>query len=478
MRGTMADQCRSLESRVIPANEDPVNTMGTRPGRAEDVSARSRVVYRLTAQAARFPDLDLAPLDTAALDVRDAAMAHAIYDDVLRHWTGLTFLLDRVLAKPMAEIEPKLRAVLLAGAAQILLMDRIPTYAAINESVAWAKRHVRPGAGALVNAVLRKIAALPAGEPDQRVRRETWTAQRDEWPLPDGSALVLKEPVLPEAMPLRLALATSHPPALIDAWFARWPEDLVRNLAWHSLAAPPIILNTMHAANPLPADLLVPHERPGHHVFVGDHTALVAMMRERRDVWVQDPASASTVAACRHLAPRRILDLCAGTGTKTRQLEAAFPHAEIIATDVDISRLAGLRELFKSSPRVSILTRREIQTRCIGQADLILLDVPCSNTGVLARRVEAKHRAGPAQIARLADLQRQIIADAIPLLAHGGTILYATCSIEPAENEAQAAWAAKWHNLRTKAHAFWLPTGSPGGIPTIYHDGAAWFSLA
>ena len=471
---------RSLESVLTDAREHH----GMSPAEATregDVSARACVIRRISRQAERFPDLDLTPLDTSALDARDAALAHAMHDAVLRHWLGLTYLLDLSLTKPMAEIEAKLRAVLLVGAAQLLLLERVPDYAAINESVSWAKRHIRPGAGGVVNAVLRKVAGLRAGEGDAREYRERWSGQRDEWAMPDGRALVLRDRVLPEAIPERVSIATSHPRALVEAWLGRWPWDRVRDLAWHSLGSAPVILNTRHAmqgGGELPPELVRAHERPGHHVFTGDHAALLTLLRERRDVWVQDPASASVIAGAANLRPRRILDICAGTGTKTRQLAATFPEAEIIATEIDPARLAALRTQFQGSSQVRVMTRKDVQAKCNSAADLILLDVPCSNTGVLARRVEAKYRAGPAAWKRLSEMQRQIIADSIPLRAVGGTILYATCSIEPAENEAQAAWAGKWHGLRIAARESCVPTGEPGGDTAKYHDGAGWFALA
>ncbi len=467
----------SLES-VLTHEHEQAEPASTAAG--DEASARARVIRRIARQAERFPDLDLSPLDTAGLDGRDAALAHAMHDAVLRHWLGLTHLLDAFVNKPMAELEAKLRAVLLVGAAQLLLLERVPDYAAINESVSWAKRHIRPGAGGVANAVLRKIAGLRAGEGDAREYRQRWSGQRDEWALPDGRALVLREEVLPESMSERLVMATSHPRALINSWLARWPLDQVQELAWHSLGPAPVILNTRYAAQgggELPEGLARPHQRPGHHVFTGNHAALLTLLRERRDVWVQDPASASVIAGAAHLRPRRILDICAGTGTKTRQLAATFPEAEIIATEIDPARLAALRTQFQDSPHVRVMTRKDVQARCIGAADLILLDVPCSNTGVLARRVEAKYRAGPESWKRLAEMQRQIIADAIPLRAPGGTILYATCSIEPAENEAQAAWTGKWHGLRIAKRESWLPTGEPGGDAAQYHDGGNWFAM-
>ena len=81
------------------------------------------------------------------------------------------------------------------------------------------------------------------------------------------------------------------------------------------------------------------------------------------------------------------------------------------------------------------------------QVDLLVMDVPCSNTAVLARRCEARYRFNLKSLSQLVDQQKQIIADALPYLKASGRILYSTCSLDPAENEEQAQWIIKWHNF-------------------------------
>jgi 16S rRNA (cytosine967-C5)-methyltransferase len=134
--------------------------------------------------------------------------------------------------------------------------------------------------------------------------------------------------------------------------------------------------------------------------------------------------------------------------------------------------MVQLRELWRGHRRVSVLTPGETIAEARARAGLVLLDVPCSNTGVLARRVEAKHRCGPEQIARLVTLQRQIIDSAVPLLAPGGRLLYSTCSIEPEENSAQVAWAVGNLPLAVERESITHPAGAPGGPAAEYHDGA------
>ncbi len=439
-------------------------------------AARDAVCELIAQQAAKFPHLELVGLDESKLPAKDAALAHAILDAVIRRWLTLRDLLSRRVSQPVEGIETGVQAALLVGAAQLILLDRVPAYAAIDHAVEWAKRRVRPGAGGFVNAVLRKVAAARAeGEGGKPVRREQWTFQRDELPLGDGSALVLREAELPEDKTERLAAATSHAPQLIWTWLeAHEPETVIR-LALHSLATAPTILNLRHAGFlPLGPGDVTPHEREGFAVYGGPRETLASLLESRDDVWAQDPASAEAVESARGVKPGLIMDLCAGRGTKTRQLAQQFPQSRIIATDVDAGRHAELSEVFKGHPRVTVVPPKDLVLEYSGAADLILLDVPCSNTGVLARRPEAKYRFNRQNMQSLVDIQRQVIADSVALLSprKGSAILYSTCSLDRRENQEIAQWAVKWHKFKPGRERTAMPAGGPGEPGTRYTDGS------
>jgi 16S rRNA (cytosine967-C5)-methyltransferase len=442
-------------------------------------TARSLAYARLAADAADFPDLVPADLDTGPLDPRDAALAHAIHDTVIRRWWTLQSVVAPFMNKPFLEFEPGVRAALLAGAAQLLFFDRVPAHAAISETVEWSKRAIRPGAGGLVNAVLRRVSEL-AG--DERTYRDTFTWQRDEVPLADGRALVLASEILPEDRLARTAAAVSIAVPLLESWADAHGVDAARDLALHTLAVPPVTMNVRHAESPVPNT--EPHgdsanQQPGFAVYTGPMPALGDLLTSRDDIWVQDAASGEAVASIADLdfekpanEPPVIVDLCAGKGTKTRQLARTFPHAEIVATDTDAPRLAVLGRVFADHDRVRVLDFPDVLDDCLGRADLVLLDVPCSNTGVLARRPEAKYRPMTKQRDRLTDTQRQIVADAIRLLAPHGRILYSTCSLQREENHEIARWAKTWHGFEIERERMTLPAGLPGDPPTRYHDGS------
>jgi len=402
----------------------------------------------------------------------DLALAHAIHDHAVRRWLTLRFLLQACLTQPFDELEARVKGVLLAGAAQMVLLDRVPAHGAINHAVEWAKLVIRPGAGALVNAVLRKLARL-APEEDRSiegVKGDLGVMPGDRLPMADGTWRRLAGFVLPEDPGERLSVATSIPRWLLDRWATREGERGARTLALHGLIEPPVVLNVAHASAHVQNS--APHDRPGRATFFGNFTQLHDLLSTRQDVWAQDDSSAGAVETLAGLKPKVILDLCAGRGTKTRQLAAMFSNAQIGATDADDRRLDALRKAFAGHGRVTVAGLRATTRAHVGKADLIVLDVPCSNTGVLARRPEARFRADDAHLASLVDIQRQIIADAIPLLAPGGRILYATCSLESEENEGQAKWAQTWHKfVPTRERRVW-PSGFPGGPASIYADGA------
>jgi len=428
----------------------------------------------------RYPDLLPARVDVDGLSHRDAALAHAIVDAATRRWTTLGFLFEVALSRPWIDLKPPIQAALLAGGAQLLFFDRLPVYAVIDETVEWTKRRVKPGAGGLVNAGLRGLARLVfEGADEARDARELaarvderFADGRDSLPLADGRGLRLLAPVLPEDRWMRLAVSCSVPSAVIKRWRAALGDDAARLQALHCVVRPPTILNVRFSPHEQRSNpLFAPHEDPHHRVFAGEHHELVKLIKRTSRVWVQDPSSSGAVASAAELTPRVVIDYCAGQGTKTRQLALTFPKARILATDTDERRVRTLRQTAEQYRNVEVAPIETVR-RLEPIADLILADVPCGNTGVLARRPEARYRAQTDQLERLVAVQRDILRECAALLAPGGSILYATCSIEAEENRQQAAWAGAELGLAASGERAELPAGLPGDGAERYHDGA------
>lgn len=435
-------------------------------------------------QIERWPDLDITGLRCEGLGARDAAFANAIYDAVLRRWLTIEGVLRGKLRQPLHAMTPAARAVLMVGTAQILFLDRVPPHAAINEAVEWAKRHLSGSLAGMTNGVLRNVARAVLTRQDaeglpRAVRRERYESAPHELPMPDGSSLLLKDAALPADPTERLAAAVSCPVELVRRWEERHGQEAARRWALHLLCPPPTTLNIAHAAGPLPDALLalsIPHGRRGSRVWTGPREELVRLLRARPDVWVQDASASRAVAGLADLEPMVgggvVVDLCAGLGTKTRQLAAVFPRATVIACDPDERRAEALGDLAASNPRVRVIASADVGGEYLGNAALVLADVPCSNTGVLARRVEARYRWSDQTLARMVEVQRAILRQAAALVKPGGVLVYSTCSVDREENEDQAAWASAELGLRLGEGERADPAGLPGDPPVVYADGA------
>ncbi len=434
--------------------------------------AREVVMARLADRARRFPDLGPEPFEPDLHDPRDRALARAIDQAVSRRWLTLTAVLETRLERPFSDLDPRVAAALLAGAAQLLLLDRLPDHAVIHEAVAWTR-----GAGprlarsaGLVNAVLRRVAELRCGEgPTTQGAPGAWP--RDVLPLEDGRSRLLRESVFAEDPLARLAEQTSCPPGLLQRWTELFGAQRTAALAAHGLVVPPIIVTGVGTGDVVAGATLRPHEEPGFAIFEGVWADLERLLSERPELRVQDPASAAPVAATGGLMPDLIVDLCAGRGTKTRQAAQLHPQARVIATDESPQRVDCLRQTFEGHDQVLVIEPGAL-LEWAGRADLVIVDPPCSNTAVLARRVEARYRATPATLEKLVDLQRRILVEALRTLGDHGHLLLATCSLEPQENEQQVAWLERWHRLRARRRVTTWPAGWPGGPASAYHDGA------
>jgi 16S rRNA (cytosine967-C5)-methyltransferase len=426
-------------------------------------TARSLVAERIEQRAQRFPELYPERLHTGGLAGRDAALAHAIDQAVARRWITLAAAIQPLLKRPWSQLQTSVQAALLTGGAQLLLLERLPDHAVINEAVSWVKRR-SPGGAGLVNAVLRRVADL---------RRDRIDAggplplPATDLPLHDGTAWRLAAPVFDDDALSRLGQQASLPVELLRRWVSRYGLDEAARLAGHGLVHPPIIVAGLAGE---PGSGLTPHEEHGFAVLEGGRADLDPLLAEHPDARVQDPGSAAAVAATATLVPELIAEVCAGRGTKTKQMAQMHPQARIVASDVSTHRLADLRELFRGHDRVLVADPKGL-IEFAGRADLVVVDPPCSNTAVLARRAEAKYRVGPQSLGRLVDLQRQILADALRALAEGGHLLYSTCSLEPEENEQQIDWVRQWHRLDRLEQTIRPPLGAPGDPPSRYRDG-------
>jgi 16S rRNA (cytosine967-C5)-methyltransferase len=417
--------------------------------------ARAAVVRVLIPAVERFPDLPLDEPDLSDLGGPDVALATAIHRTVLQRWLTLDHLLSRHVRGGTKKLDPVSHAVLLTGAAQLIFLDRLPAYAVVDQSVRLAKKMGQARSAGLINAVLRKLDGLVVDRSD-----EPWTAAAHRLPRANGGTLVLREPALPKPDNLlaHTSVAASVPLPLLQRWFKQFGRDHAVRLACATLNHPPTYVVENETAR----------------VWDGPRQELNDWLAEDPRRRVQDPASLASVAAAADLSPtpRTVLDLCAGRGTKTRQLAEVFPDATITAGDPHPDRFADLQRVADTLSNVETFARLDPDRRF----DLVVLDVPCSNTGVLSRRPGAKYRLTQTNLTSLVELQRQIIRQGLDRLASDGHLLYCTCSVEPEENERQTDWLIEHADgLDVKKQGGMLPSGTAaadeaGGLP--HHDGS------
>jgi len=430
---------------------------------------------RLVRRVRSYPDLDIVPLMTEGLAPRDAALAWAIDQEVSRRWMTLAAVLEAHVSRAWERIEPGAQAALLTGAAQLVFMDRLPDYAVISEAVEWTKRRVRPKAGGLVNAVLRRVAEMIAAAKIEDARHGDTDLSARELPLDDGRIMVFGSNVFADDALERLAQQTSHSLELLSRWQDRFGAEHTRALALHGIIMPPTLVTDV------PADavelrsgdgemVLSAHDEPGFHVFNGSHADLMLLVASGPACRVQDPTAAKAVTLTKALSPKVVIDLCAGRGTKTRQVAAMHPNATIIASDTSQERIKVLEQVFDGNEQVTVVAPGGLDDYA-GRADVVLCDVPCSNTGVLARRSEAKYRFSAGHLRDLVKMQTSIVNRAMGLLAPGGSFVYSTCSIEEEENAGQVQASAGRHGLRVVEAMDALPKGRPGDEPSGYCDG-------
>lgn len=430
-------------------------------------SARWVVVEALTQAAGRWPKLTPNPPDGSCFTVQDAKLALAIHGCVLRRWITLEFLIQRNLRQPFAGLEPAIKATLLSGAAQLLFMDRLPIYAVIDESVKIARKRVRPGAAGLVNAVLRRLSEM-IGQTSHGV---AWSPAVDVLPTQSG-VVRLQQPCLPDPADLvsHLHVATSHPRNLVQRWLQNYGAKQTIQLCRHDTQTPPVILAVPNPKELVGHDAFVrPHSQPGFFVWTGTHGQLTDFLAMCPPCRVQDPTSAKPLAATAdRLNPGTILDYCAGRGTKTRQLASLYPQSRILATEIDPQRYEMLLKSCCTIPNVQVLPAQAVgSSPWAGHFELVLVDAPCSNTAVLARRPEARYRLNPSSLRSLVNVQRRILTTVLPWIRPGGHVLHSTCSLEPEENQNQARWLQRTFGLQPVSQEITLP----GGGQTTYHDG-------
>ncbi|MFH1091985.1 MAG: 16S rRNA (cytosine(967)-C(5))-methyltransferase RsmB [Pseudomonadota bacterium] len=355
------------------------------------------------------------------LEQRDRDLALALVYGVLRWRSRLDWTIAFFLSRPNKALHPAVGLILAMGAFQLLHLDRIPASAAINEAVKLAKKYGPAGSSGLVNAVLRNL-------------------NRAESP-PDPAASDLP--------PLqKTALTHAHPEWMVRRWWDELgPQETEALLAANNKPAPLTIrVNTRLAA---PEEVLRRLTAQGFQAvktryapegisLYGPTGPVDALPGFEEGLFsVQDEAAQLAGLLAKPRPGERVLDACAGRGAKTAQLAAVY-DAGLVGLDPDRKRLLQGPVEFKRLrlPRADLVLGDLFQGPLAPDSfDVVLVDAPCSNLGVIRRRPDVKWSKNEPDPARLAELQTRLLLSAASLVKPGGRLVYSVCTLTREETQ-------------------------------------------
>jgi len=403
---------------------------------------------------------------------------------VLRRQTALDRVIEHFAGCPTQRITKALRPLIRIAVYELVFCEQTPVYSIVNEAVEIARILAGPKQVGFVNAVLREVArhirCRSTPSPFQNPRATLiWDLDRgcefDQAFLPDPQQQAAQY----------LHQCFSLPQWLIDCWLGEFDYATTWDICLGSVRRPSVYLrpNTLKTSVQGLADHL---SEAGIEAHVCDAGLLrlagagdISKIPGFECGWfsVQDLAAFQVGLLLRPAQDARVLDMCAAPGGKTTHLaELTRNRVTILATDINPERLCRVSENARrlGLDAIQIVDYQHIQS-CVqdqGPFDLILLDVPCSNTGVLAKRVELRFRSTPRFIEACAETQMQLLKSAGHMLAPRGRICYSTCSILRAENQDSVArFLAQDPGFLLEEEKLTLPTArlpdSDGGYVAI-----------
>jgi 16S rRNA (cytosine967-C5)-methyltransferase len=379
----------------------------------------------VTSNRKDLPDA-LAHVRARLTDARDAALAAEIATGTLRWMGALDAVIERFGRRPLARLDPEVLDILRLGAYQLLHLDRVPARAVVDDAVELTRGAHKGSAGAMVNALLRRI-----------------DRERDHLPLPPRPEAPGREAELDY-----LSIAGSHPRWLVERWLDR--EGFAAAEAWvrfdNSPAPLTLRANTLvnsrdDLAGRLAATgvIVAPTRYSPEGLVVVDGNPLGTPLHDQGAFFVQDEASQIVALVAGARPGERVLDACASPGGKTVAMAGRMQdRGLLVAGDVRRRRMGLLERTVRLSGATSVrLARFDAERLPFGAVfDRVLVDAPCSGLGTLRRDPEIRWRRSPADFPALAARQRRMLERAATVVKAGGRLVYATCSSEPDENEA------------------------------------------
>ncbi len=338
---------------------------------------------------------------TARLDSRDAGLAAEITLGVLRRQGQLDFLIEHYSSRPIHKVDAEVAIAIRMAIYQIRFLDRIPPYAAVNDSLNLLRGARKLSSIGFANAVLRKVTSKDVPIPEER----------------------------------------AAPAWLLEKWTRDFGTEDAMAIVRASLRVPRLYQH-------VPAD-----REPPMGARTTDVPGCWEVGTPGPDYRVQDIGSQAIVPLLQLRSGQRYLDVCAAPGNKTAQ--ALERTNRVTAIDLSYPRLQVLKPLGVALA----VADASVPLPFVGLFDAILVDAPCSGTGTLAHNPEIKWRLTADELPRFAERQRRILTNALACLAPGGRLVYSTCSLEPEENEQVARAVAE---ARIEREVRRMPGRDPG----------------
>lgn len=363
-------------------------------------------------------------LETALLDQlegRDRNQANEYVQGILRRRSYLDFLIGEMSAVPVADLEGYFKNVLRLGIYDLLFMDGTPDHAAINETVEIAKNRISSRSGDMANAILRRIQREIAALPKPAM------ANRNEL----------------------IAVTFSHPEWLVERYVARFGEREAFLLMQANNRRPDYYLrvNTLRTmAENFKLRLEksgIPFEEsdwlPGYYKVSSLGEVRTKGWFEKGLCQVQDIAAGFAPAILDPKSHEMVYDLCAAPGTKTIVLSGMMENqGTLLAVDISGERITRIAENAEAYGAENVkIQRADIIEERFKLADAVLLDAPCTGTGVLSKRADLRWKRKPEELAEIVRQQAEMLDAAANMVKKGGRLVYSTCSLEPEENMQQ-----------------------------------------
>lgn len=414
-----------MKARVIVTNTSAKKTSP----RAAALNLLERVEHE-----GAYVDRVLASPETASFDERDRRFIRELVIGVERHKLRLDRIIETYYNKRFDELDPVLLNILRLGLFQLIFMDSVPSFAAVNESVILAGTRGKKGPGGLVNAILRRFGR-------------------------EG------EPAYPDDQAERLSIETSHPLWLVKRWIAAHGYETAEEICRSGLEKHPVYIRARRGK-------IDSAQLAGRLAEAGFETSSVSdiegflVVTEGTGLFdtsifaeglftVQDPSAGIAAMLMNPVSGESVLDMCAAPGGKATQCAELMEDCGCVtAVDINEGRLGLVEETAErlgiKAVRCAVGDAQNFGGKRSIQFDRVLLDAPCSGTAVLAKRADMKWRLSEQDIERMSQLQRSLLNNAARLTKPGGILVYSTCSLEFEENAGNIGWFLEQHKEFTE----------------------------